>query len=82
MSILNFLLGAKGKAKSSTKGEDGSLFLEIGTQTEHDDKTELDQAGTNTSYLYYQTKNHKKINVVPEFVESQSDSEIVITFDK
>jgi hypothetical protein len=75
MSILKFLKGSKGSIKhgdnDTQDNEAGTLYLADNTTT--DKKTD-------NAYLYYSDGKRRK-NVVPEFIESQSDSEIVITFN-
>lgn len=67
MSILEFLLGTKARIKEpDVEKKAGALYLATGDE--------------NNAHLYY-SDGTDLINVAPEFVESQSGSEIVITFN-
>ena len=65
--IIEFLLGTKARIKeASVKKKSGAMYLATGDG--------------NNAHLYY-SDGSSIINVAPEFVESQSDDEIVITFN-
>jgi hypothetical protein len=66
-NIIKFLLGAKDKISTADK-KTGAIYLATGDG--------------NNAHLYYAESDSKITNIAPSFVESQSGSEIVITFEE
>lgn len=64
--IIKFFKGSKGELNKAPKQE-GAIYVATG--------------GTN-AHLYYAESNTQITNIAPSFIESQTNKEIVITFDE